>query len=141
MTVVSLVNIHHLIQIQNWRNRKNLGGNSLVKNPPSNAGGIDSIPGWGTKIPHAAGQLSLCSATRESPSAAVMTTPAQKKRKKIFSCDENTGFTVTFYIKLTVMLMILIILYISPQYLSCNWKFVPLTAFMQFPTPSPPYLW
>ena len=25
----------------------------MVKNLPSNAGGMDSIPGWGTKIPHA----------------------------------------------------------------------------------------
>ena len=25
----------------------------MVKNPPSNAGNVGSIPGWGTKIPHA----------------------------------------------------------------------------------------
>ena len=31
----------------------------MVKNPPSNAGGMGPIPGQGTKIPHAAGQLSL----------------------------------------------------------------------------------
>ena len=30
----------------------------MVKNPPYNAGDADSIPGQGTKIPHAAGQLS-----------------------------------------------------------------------------------
>ena len=30
----------------------------MVKNPPSNAGDAGSIPGQGTKIPHAAGQLS-----------------------------------------------------------------------------------
>ena len=30
----------------------------MVKNPPSNAGEAGSIPGWGIKIPHAAGQLS-----------------------------------------------------------------------------------
>ena len=29
------------------------------KNPPSNAGGGGSTPGRGSKIPHAAGQLSL----------------------------------------------------------------------------------
>ena len=34
----------------------------MVKNPPSNAGDADSIPGRGTKIPHAAGQLSPCAA-------------------------------------------------------------------------------
>ena len=30
----------------------------MVKNPPSNAGDVVSIPGQETKIPHAAGQLS-----------------------------------------------------------------------------------
>ena len=30
----------------------------MVKNPPSNAGDVGSIPGWGTKIPHAVRQLS-----------------------------------------------------------------------------------
>ncbi|XP_054945519.1 uncharacterized protein [Physeter macrocephalus] len=33
-------------------------GGPVVKNPPSNAGGSGSIPGRGTKIPHASGQLS-----------------------------------------------------------------------------------
>ena len=37
----------------------------MVKNTPSNAGDAGSIPGWGTKIPHAMGQLSLCASTRE----------------------------------------------------------------------------
>ena len=35
----------------------------MVKNPPSIAGDAGSIPGWGTKIPHATGQLSLQTAT------------------------------------------------------------------------------
>ena len=26
---------------------------TMVKNPPSNAEGMGSIPGWGAKIPHA----------------------------------------------------------------------------------------
>ena len=33
---------------------------SLVKNLPANSGDTDSIPGQGTKIPPAAGQLSPC---------------------------------------------------------------------------------
>ena len=33
-------------------------GGRAVKNLPSNAGDVGSIPGRGTKIPHAAGQLS-----------------------------------------------------------------------------------
>ena len=37
----------------------------MVKNPPSNAGCVGSIPGQGTKIPHAEGQLSLCATTTE----------------------------------------------------------------------------
>ena len=40
-------------------------GGSEVKNPPSNAGDASSIPGQGTKIPHAMGQLSPRAATTE----------------------------------------------------------------------------
>ena len=35
-------------------------GGPEVKNLPSNAGNMGSIPGWGIKIPRAEGQLSLC---------------------------------------------------------------------------------
>ena len=34
-------------------------GTPVVKNSSSNAGDMGSIPGQGTKIPHATGQLSL----------------------------------------------------------------------------------
>ena len=34
-------------------------GGPVVKNPPSNSGDVGTIPGQGTKIPHAVGQLSL----------------------------------------------------------------------------------
>ena len=34
-------------------------GVPVVKNLPANTGDMGSIPGWGTKIPHAGGQLSL----------------------------------------------------------------------------------
>ena len=37
----------------------------VVKNPSSNAGDMGLIPGQGTKIPHAAGQLSPHAATTE----------------------------------------------------------------------------
>ena len=40
-------------------------GGPVVKNLPSNAGDAGSIPGQGTKIPHATGQLSPCAATTE----------------------------------------------------------------------------
>ena len=37
----------------------------MVKNLPCNAGDSGLIPGWGTKIPHAAGQLSLSTTNME----------------------------------------------------------------------------
>ena len=43
-------------------------GGSVVKNLPCNAGDAGSIPGQGTKIPHAMEQLSICAAIR--PDAA-----------------------------------------------------------------------
>ena len=44
----------------------NFPGGLVVKNPPSNAGDMGSIPGQGTRIPHAAGQVSPRTSTRES---------------------------------------------------------------------------
>ena len=41
-------------------------GGPMIKNPPCNAGDVGSIPGWGTKMPHAAEKLSLRATTRES---------------------------------------------------------------------------
>ena len=40
-------------------------GGLVVRNPLSNAGSVGSIPGWGTRIPHAAEQLSPQTATTE----------------------------------------------------------------------------
>ena len=40
-------------------------GGPVVENPPSNAGDAGSIPGRGTRIPHAMGLLSPCAATTE----------------------------------------------------------------------------
>ena len=45
--------------------RKDFPGGPAVKNLPSNAGDAGSIPGQGTKILYAAGQLSLCATTTE----------------------------------------------------------------------------
>ena len=39
-------------------------GGPVVKNLFSNAGDTGLIPGQGTKIPHAVGQLNLCAATK-----------------------------------------------------------------------------
>ena len=38
----------------------------MIKNLPFSAGDSGSIPGWGTKIPHASGQLSPGTATTGS---------------------------------------------------------------------------
>ena len=77
----------------------------MVKNPPSKAGDAGLIPGWGTKIPHAAGQLSLHATTTElacfneraqraralqverSLHAATKARRGQKKKKKITATD------------------------------------------------------
>ena len=45
-----------LNRISKWRD---FPDGPVVKNPPCNAWDVGSIPGWGTKIPHATGQLSL----------------------------------------------------------------------------------
>ena len=43
-------------------------GGPVIKNLPSNAGDAGSIPGRGTKIPHAVGQLSPHAATTKHAS-------------------------------------------------------------------------
>ena len=42
-------------------------GGPGVKNPPSSAGDVGSIPGRGTRIPHATRQLNPQASTREKP--------------------------------------------------------------------------
>ena len=41
-------------------------GGPVVKNPPANTGDMGSIPGQGTRVPHAVEQLSPSATTRES---------------------------------------------------------------------------
>ena len=58
----------------------------MVKNLPSNAGDTGSIPGWGTEIPHAAGQLSPRAANYRahalwSPRAATRETPLRRNEE------------------------------------------------------------
>ena len=48
-------------------NSQDFLGGPVVKNLPCNAGDAGSIPGRGTKIPHAMGQLSPHAAAREKP--------------------------------------------------------------------------
>lgn len=56
-------------------------GISLVKDLPSNAGDVGSVPGWETKIPHAEGKLSHCLPQPESLCTATKTRCSQKKKK------------------------------------------------------------
>ena len=53
-------------------------GGPVVKNPPSNAGKAGSIPGRGTKIRPAAGQLSQCATTTEPARSGAHATPREK---------------------------------------------------------------
>ena len=41
-------------------------GGPVVKNLPCNVGDVGSIPGWGTKVPYALGQLSLHATTTKA---------------------------------------------------------------------------
>ena len=55
-------------QVKETQHKAGLGGfpgGPVVKNPPCNAGDSHSIPGGGTKIPHAAEQLSPCATATE----------------------------------------------------------------------------
>ena len=72
-------------------------GGPVVKNPPYSAGDLGLIPGQGTKIPLAAGQLSLHASTREektrtpqlerSPSAAMKSPRAATKNPTCLNED------------------------------------------------------
>ena len=53
----------------------------MVKNLPLNVGDMGLIPGWGTKIPHATGQLNLCAAITEPTQATTKTQCSQMKKK------------------------------------------------------------
>ena len=63
----------------------------MVKNSPLNAGGSGSIPGWGTKIPQASGQLSPSAATREACMPQQRPSVAEKEIKSM-KTEVNTDF-------------------------------------------------
>ena len=50
----------------------------MVKNPLSSAGDVGSISGWGTKIPHAVGQLSPCATTTEPAHSGALESQLEK---------------------------------------------------------------
>ena len=47
------------------KNQGDFTGSPVIKNLPSNAGDVGSIPGYGIKILHAVGQLRPCAATTQ----------------------------------------------------------------------------
>ena len=49
------------------RQARDFPGGSEVNNLPADAGDEGSIPGRGTNIPHAEGQLRCCTTTGENP--------------------------------------------------------------------------
>ena len=53
----------------------------MVKNPPSNAGDVGSVPGWGTNALHAMKQLSPRARSTE-PCAATRETGAPRQRRR-----------------------------------------------------------
>lgn len=55
-----------------------ISGSPVVKNPSLSAGDMGSIPGWGTKIPHAAGNQA--GTANEEPTSHNKD-PAQPKEK------------------------------------------------------------
>ena len=60
--------VHCLIQVAYHKQElmyRDFPGGPVVKNPPYNVGYSGLIPGQGTKIPHAVGQLSPCTTTTE----------------------------------------------------------------------------
>ena len=56
------------------KNFRDLPGSTVVKNLSSNAGDLGFTPDWGSKIPHAEGQLS----------------PGVTAREKLMSCSKDS---------------------------------------------------
>ena len=77
-------------------------GGPEVKNTPSNAGYLDSIPGQGTKIPHATGQLSPSASTREPMLQRRPSTVKKELKNKTcfatFSCVTLASYSTSFYL-------------------------------------------
>ena len=87
----------------------------MVKNLPSNGEDTSLIHGWGTKIPHASGQLSWRAATAEPRHSGASALPQEKplyhnkdleqpkkkkkknQKKHFAETQENLGFLSTNY--------------------------------------------
>ena len=60
---------------------RDFSGGPVVRNLPSNAEDMGSIPGWETKIPHALEEASLCTATREVCTLSLLSLHSVKPNK------------------------------------------------------------
>ena len=76
-------------------------GSPVVKDLPSNAGDLGSIPGLGTRIPHTTGQPSSRATTREAVDRSEDTVqPKLKKKKKVLEVKLSLfASNVVFYIE------------------------------------------
>ena len=86
-----VMSFEHLLTFKNinWR----LLCSPMVENLSSNAGDLDLILGWGTRITYAMRQISLCATTRESPCTTVKTYLVHSKT--IFNKIKLFGYMFT----------------------------------------------
>lgn len=63
------------------KNKRDFPGDHWLRFCTSNAGGTGLIPGQGTKMPHAAGQLGQCTKPEKSPCAATKKEPTDSDVK------------------------------------------------------------
>ena len=79
---------HHRGGNRNQRRGTSPNG-PVVKNLPPNAGDVGSIPGRGTKIPHASGQLSLHTAMKTYHSAPPPTPQKKTEGSALLTSSTN----------------------------------------------------
>ena len=61
----------------------------MAKNPPRDARDMGMTPGWGTKIPHAKGQPSPRTTTRESSGLNKHLAQSKKKKPLVYQAPEK----------------------------------------------------
>ena len=66
----------------------------VVKNPPCNELDSSLTAGWGTKIPHAAGPLSVCAVTREAGALQWRAHVLQQRPSPAKTQNKTTGFSL-----------------------------------------------